>query len=126
MKNKETTFEKVNRTRKRCAGARKITIAVTAAMVLSAMTVTSVSAAGTGAVSATDFINKACTVLKSVIILIGGGLGVLGIVNLLEAYGGDNASARSQGMKQLMAGLGLILLAIILVPELKTMMTNAV
>ena len=36
------------------------------------------------------------------------------------------SGAKSQGMKQLMAGLGLILLAIILVPVLQTMMTSAV
>ena len=41
-------------------------------------------------------------------------------------YGNDNPGAKSQGMKQLMAGLGLILLAIILVPVLQTMMTSAV
>lgn len=36
------------------------------------------------------------------------------------------SGAKSQGMKQLMAGLGLILLAIILVPVLQNMMTGAV
>ena len=40
---------------------------------------------------------------------------------LLYAY-----CPKSQGMKQLMAGLGLILLAIILVPVLETMMTGAI
>ncbi len=40
---------------------------------------------------------------------------------LLYAY-----CCKSQGMKQLMAGLGLILLAIILVPVLEGMMTGAV
>ena len=49
-----------------------------------------------------------------------------GVVNLLEGYGNDNPGAKSQGMKQLMAGLGLILLAIILVPVLEGMMTGAV
>ena len=33
---------------------------------------------------------------------------------------------KSQGMKQLMSGLGLILLAIVLVPVLETMMTGAI
>ena len=33
---------------------------------------------------------------------------------------------KSQGMKQLMSGLGLILLAIVLVPVLEGMMTGAV
>lgn len=50
----------------------------------------------------------------------------MGVVNLLEGYGNDNPGAKSQGMKQLMAGLGLILLAIILVPVLEGMMTGAV
>lgn len=36
------------------------------------------------------------------------------------------SGAKSQGMKQLMAGLGLILLAIVLVPVLESMMTGAV
>ena len=39
---------------------------------------------------------------------------------LLYAY-----CRKSQGMKQLMAGLGLILLAVTLVPVLQTMMTGA-
>ncbi|WP_073385458.1 Maff2 family protein [Butyrivibrio fibrisolvens] len=34
----------------------------------------------------------------------GAGLGVWGVVNLLEGYGNDNPGAKSQGMKQLMAG----------------------
>ena len=78
-----------------------------------------------GAVDATSFITTAGTVLKSVVILIGGGVGVWGVVNLLEGYGNDNPGAKSQGMKQLMAGLGLILLAITLVPVLINMMTGA-
>ncbi|MCL2357268.1 MAG: Maff2 family protein [Defluviitaleaceae bacterium] len=46
--------------------------------------------------------------------LIGGGLAVYGVVNLAEGYGNDNPGAKSQGMKQLMAGgaLGLIGLAL--------------
>ena len=79
-----------------------------------------------GVVDTSTFITTACTVLKSVISLIGGGVSLWGIVNLLEGYGNDNAGAKSQGMKQLMAGLGLILLAIILVPVLQNMMTGAV
>lgn len=83
-------------------------------------------AAGTGAVDTSSFISTACTVLKSVICLIGAGVGVWGVVNLLEGYGNDNPGAKSQGMKQLMSGLGLILLAIVLVPVLETMMTGAI
>ncbi len=82
--------------------------------------------AATGEVDTSSFITTACTVLKSVICLIGGGVSLWGVVNLLEGYGNDNPGAKSQGMKQLMAGLGLILLAVILVPVLQNMMTGAV
>ena len=46
------------------------------------------------------------------------GLGVWGAVNLMEGYGGDNPSAKSQGMKQLMAGGGVALIGITLIPLL--------
>ena len=36
-------------------------------------------------------------------IALGAGLGVWGVVNLLEGYGSDNAAAKSQGIKQFMA-----------------------
>mgnify|MGYP000111016325 CR=1 FL=1 len=77
-------------------------------------------------VNSSQFISKTQTVLTAVISLIGAGLGVWGVVNLIEGYGNDNPGAKSQGMKQLMAGLGLILLAIVLVPVLQNMMTGAV
>ena len=74
--------------------------------------------AATGVVDTTSFISTACTVLKSVICLIGAGVGVWGVVNLLEGYGNDNPGAKSQGMKQLMAGGGVALIGITLVPLL--------
>ncbi|MDE6672462.1 MAG: Maff2 family protein [Ruminococcus sp.] len=49
----------------------------------------------TGEVDTSSFITTACTVLKSVICLIGGGVGVWGVVNLLEGYGNDNRAMRS-------------------------------
>ena len=39
-------------------------------------------------------------------------------INLLEGYGNDNPGAKSQGMKQLMAGGGVALIGVILVPLL--------
>ncbi|MEE0322480.1 MAG: Maff2 family protein [Ruminococcus sp.] len=87
---------------------------------------TAFASGASGAGDSSSFISTAGTVLRSVVILIGGGVGVWGVVNLLEGYGNDNAGAKSQGMKQLMAGLGLILLGIILVPVLISMMQNAV
>ena len=106
-------------------GAKKATMFCTIAGVI-ATTGAMQAFAATGEVDTSSFISTACTVLKSVICLIGAGVGVWGVVNLLEGYGNDNPGAKSQGMKQLMAGLGLILLAIVLVPVLQNMMTGAV
>ncbi|MCR5770740.1 MAG: Maff2 family protein [Butyrivibrio sp.] len=45
------------------------------------------------------FFNSAITVLQTLVIALGAGLGVWGVVNLLEGYGNDNPGAKSQGMK---------------------------
>ena len=50
--------------------------------------------------------------------LVSAGLGVWGVVNLLEGYGSDNPGSKSQGMKQLMAGGGIILIGTTLIPLL--------
>ena len=109
---------------RRCKVSKKAIFTVFTMAIMMCLCTTTAFAA-TGSVDSTSFISTACTVLKSVIILIGAGVGVWGVVNLLEGYGNDNPGAKSQGMKQLMAGLGLILLAIVLVPQLETMMTGA-
>lgn len=71
-----------------------------------------------------EFFIKGVDVLQKVIILIGAGLGSWGIVNLLEGYGNDNPGAKSQGMKQFMAGAGIVLIGVLLVPELKSLFTT--
>ena len=58
------------------------------------------------------------TVLSTIIIALGAGLCIFGGINLLEGYGADNPGARSQGIKQLMAGGGVILIGVKLVPML--------
>jgi hypothetical protein len=65
-----------------------------------------------------EFFASAVTTLQTLVVAIGAGLGVWGIVNLLEGYGSDNPGAKSQGMKQLMSGGGLILLGTTLIPLL--------
>ena len=45
------------------------------------------------------FFSSAITTLKTLVVAIGAGLGVWGVVNLLEGYGNDNPGAKSQGMK---------------------------
>lgn len=117
----------------RCRKAKKFT--VVAVMGLMTMVMASMFAmcafaedegGGGVSVSTSSFISTACKVLKALIILVGGGIGVWGLVNLVEGYGSDNPGSKSQGMKQLMAGIALIILAIALVPELEGMMSSAV
>ena len=64
------------------------------------------------------FFNQAITVLQTLVIALGAGLGIWGVINLLEGYGNDNPGAKSQGMKQLMAGGGIIVLGTTLIPLL--------
>ena len=64
------------------------------------------------------FFNSAITVLQTLVIALGAGLGVWGVINLLEGYGNDNPGAKSQGMKQLMAGGGVALIGTTLIPLL--------
>ena len=49
------------------------------------------------------FFASAVGVLKTLVIALGAGLGIWGVVNLMEGYGNDNPGAKSQGMKQLKA-----------------------
>ena len=65
-----------------------------------------------------EFINQAVTVLQTLVVALGAGLGVWGAINLLEGYGNANPGSKSQGMKQLMAGGGIILLGTTLIPLL--------
>ena len=66
------------------------------------------------------FFNSAVGVLQTLVVALGAGLGIWGAINLLEGYGNDNPGAKSQGMKQLMAGGGVALIGITLVPTIKS------
>ena len=65
-----------------------------------------------------EFFNSAVDVLQTLVIALGAGLGIWGGINLMEGYGNDNPGAKSQGMKQLMAGGGVALIGLTLVPLL--------
>lgn len=64
------------------------------------------------------FFSTAINALQTTVVAVGAGYGVWGIINLLEGYGSDNPGAKSQGIKQLMAGGGVILIGTQLVPQL--------
>lgn len=65
-----------------------------------------------------DFFANAINVLQMLVIALGAGLGIWGGINLMEGYGNDNPGAKSQGIKQLMAGGGVALIGTVLVPML--------
>ena len=64
------------------------------------------------------FFEQAITVLQTLVIALGAGLGIWGVINLLEGYGNDNPGAKSQGVKQLVAGGGVALIGVTLIPLL--------
>ena len=53
-----------------------------------------------------EFFNSAVGVLQTLVVALGAGLGIWGVINLLEGYGQDNPASKSQGMKHLMEGYG--------------------
>ena len=68
-----------------------------------------------------QFFASAINTLQTLVIALGAGLGVWGVVNLLEGYGSDNPGAKSQGVKQLVAGGGIIVLGTTLIPLLSSL-----
>lgn len=67
------------------------------------------------------FFTTAVTSISSLVTLIGAGLGAWGVVNLMEGYGNDNPGAKSQGMKQFMAGAGVAIIGQTLIPQLASL-----
>ena len=65
--------------------------------------------------------SESVTALKVVVTAIGAGVAVWGIINLLEGYGNDNPGAKSQGIKQLMSGGGIVIIAQTVIPQLTTL-----
>ena len=65
-----------------------------------------------------DFFNSAVDVLQTLVIALGAGLGIWGGINLMEVLLLYRTSIKSQGMKQLMAGGGVALIGLTLVPLL--------
>ena len=51
------------------------------------------------------FFSSAINILQTLVVAIGAGLGVWGVINLMEGYGNDNPGAKSQGIKHLMSSM---------------------
>lgn len=65
-----------------------------------------------------EFFTTSITTLATLVTAIGAGLAIWGVINLLEGYGNDNPGAKSQGIKQLMAGGGIVLIGLNVIPLL--------
>ena len=64
------------------------------------------------------FFNSAITTLSTIVIALGAALCIWGGINLMEGYGSDNPGSKSQGIKQLVAGGGVIIIGVTLIPML--------
>lgn len=53
---------------------------------------------------------------------VGAGLGARGVINLMEGYGNDDPGTKSQGIKQLMAVGGIVLIGLKLIPLLSNVL----
>lgn len=65
-----------------------------------------------------EFFTEMTDVLGTIVVGIGAALAVWGGINLLEGYGNDNPGSKSQGIKQLVAGIGVGLIGLTIVPML--------
>ena len=69
-----------------------------------------------------EFFGSAIETLGTLVTALGAGLGAWGVINLLEVYRNDNPGAKSQGIKQLMAGGGVVLIGLNLIPLLSSVL----
>lgn len=111
-----------NRLSRRCARVKKVTLIVLS--VLGAVTMFSVSAFA-AAVNTNNFIEAMKKILTAILIMVGGGFAVFGVVDIAEGIGDNNGAAKSTGIKKTMAGAGIIMAGLVLVPVLTDMMKDA-
>lgn len=71
-----------------------------------------------------EFFTEGVNTLQTLVTAIGAGLGAWGVINLMEGYGNDNPGAKSQGIKQLMAGGGIVLIGMKLIPLLNNVFSS--
>ncbi len=71
----------------------------------------------------TEFFNSGVDIMQMILVAIGAVILIMGIINFLEAYATDNPGPKSQGQKQFIAGAGIIIVSLLLIPELKSLIT---
>ena len=70
-----------------------------------------------------EFFTTSITAMSTLVTAMGGGIGVWGVINLMEGYGQDNPASKNQGIKQLMAGGGSMLMWLKVVPLLSSLIS---
>lgn len=111
-----------NKLSRRSARVKKVTTIVLSAMC--AVTLFSVSAFAAD-VNPSAFITSMKKILRAILIMVGAGFAIFGVVDIAEGIGDNNGAAKSTGIKKTMAGAGIIMAGIVLVPILTDMMTDA-
>ena len=71
-----------------------------------------------------QFFNTAIQVLRTLVIALGAGVCAWGGINLMEGYGSDNPGSKSQGIKQMISGGGIMVIGIMLIPLLSSLLTT--
>ena len=93
MKKQNPCVAPRNTLSRRCGSAKKLTTILLSVLGACMMFAMQASAAE---VQPGTFIATTGTVLRALIIMVGAGLAVFGVINLLEGYGNDNAAAKPQ------------------------------
>ncbi|MBQ9885602.1 MAG: conjugative transfer protein [Lachnospiraceae bacterium] len=65
-----------------------------------------------------EFFTSAVTTMQTIVFALGAVFVVIGGLNWLDGYSSDSPGAKNTGLKQLVAGGGIILIGITLVPKL--------
>ena len=61
--------------------------------------------------------------LRNMVIAVGGGLSALGVVHMLQGYGGESPDVKSKGLKQFKVGLGIVFIGVTIPAMLGTLAT---
>lgn len=67
------------------------------------------------------FFQSAVGALETIVVGIGAAVATMGGINFLDGYGNENAGAKSQGIKQIVAGGGIMFIGLTLVPQLSNL-----
>lgn len=110
----KSTYRKefeMNRKEKTFKALRKISVHICGILCTVSLMTVNVFAADSG-----EFLSTGISTIQTVVTWVGAGVAALGAVNFFDGYSSNNPAERSQGFKQFIGGLGIILVANALIP----------